>query len=297
MNAPQSSSLVPAKHREDFYGIVEVELAAYYYHHDPNGDPADVDYSSIEPIFTNQAIAVLDLGLGAKRAQDLIAEAALAGVWAVQYEPELAPGFRLAPVFGLMVTGDKLALKNYAKFLIGPGKTKPRTADAHLFALTQALADSILEDDGAAKKAIGEARKALKTITKPQSLVEWSSLMTELAEKTLAGSATDLSPLLAKIALATNAWLGRSTDIEAHIYESFLARMPLAFVARAHARGFKLPKADPAPSMVMSLLQLKPRKLPDHPWHTWPEPGAALKKSFAEALKVERSASPAKGKH
>jgi hypothetical protein len=288
MNAPQSF-LVPAKYRQDFYGIVDVQLAGYNYHFDSDGGPADAAYLSLEGIFTNQAIAALDLGLGSEQARDLIAEAALAGVWSVQYEPELPPRHRLSPLFGLMVTGDKVALKRYAQFLLGPGNTKPPRSQAHLHALTQALAHSILEADGSARKEIKDARKALETITKPKSLIEWSSAMTELAERTLAGRPSDLSPLLARIAIATNAWLGRSTDIESHVYESFLARMPLAFVARAHARGFKLPSADPAASMVMSLLQRKPRKLPDHPWHTWPQPRAELKKLFAKALNDERS--------
>jgi|GEM_PF-5944514 len=289
--------LIPPEGRGFFYRIVEIELK-----NRSKLDPKESiesqsdDFFGLEQYFSILGLAALDLQLPATSVQHLFAESGVAGMLAVRGEEDVPPIDQLKTFFGLFLAGDAKRLVEHSEKVVEIGSGKKRSEDPHVQGLALALAASVLDDSRLVKAALGQAAQAAAKITKPRSRQGWAVSMNALAEAALLSKPVDLSAGLKQVAQDTRAWFGRASDIEDQNFESYLARMPLAFAARARARGFKLPKTNPHPCMVMSILELEPMKPLTHPWHKFSQPDAKLVKAFAKALALE-DAEPAKGKH
>jgi hypothetical protein len=292
------TQLIPQNGRKFFYRIIEVENVTRFLIDLPSSIAAETfKLSTLAQVYSNLAIAALDLDLDTSVAQWLLGESAYAGVLAAQNDedPPL-PMDLLKPFLGLYVGGDKSLREEHAKRVVEVAASTKKSLDAHVQGLAVALACSILGNRTGIEKGLSDAKKAASTITRPKSRIGWASAMNQLAEMTLADRPSNLGPLLKEVAEATHAWLGRKSDISDQVFESYLAVFPLGFVARAEERGFSLPKTDPHPSMPMRILAAEPVKATKHGWSEWPEPPTEIREATAKALAVEE-AGTAKGKH
>lgn len=250
--------------------------------------------SVLQQAFTERAIAALDLGLGALKAQAQLAEAARASVLTIEHEEDPTDAyFRLIAFFLLFVTGDQAALEQFAKHCL----TRRRSTapmEALMEGLLDALVGSVLGDNRLLNAGLATAEAAAVKVKKPKGNHEWATSLVELARTCLVGKGKGLETAIAATGQLTRALYGNQEHFGRLNFNAYLAQVPLAFVGRAKTRGLALPKSDPDACMVLSLFEQKPRALPAHPWHTFPPADAAMKKAVTAALKQAKA--PAKRK-